>query len=92
MWREVQERFREYFPGVDGVRREIVPRRKVALSCSAEHLFKQASGCLASALAILGIEGDAQQVGELVADFMRGAKENSATSKRQSALVIRRSL
>ncbi|MGL4941939.1 MAG: hypothetical protein ACRC46_01970, partial [Thermoguttaceae bacterium] len=76
VWREVQERFREYFPGVDGVRREIVPRGKIALSCSADHLFKQASGCLASALAILGIEGDAKQVGELVADFMRGDKEH----------------
>ncbi|MGL4942885.1 MAG: hypothetical protein ACRC46_06820, partial [Thermoguttaceae bacterium] len=75
VWREVQERFREYFPGVDGVRREVVPRQKVALDCSADALLRQASGCLAAAMAILGIEGDAKQVGETAANEMRKHKE-----------------
>jgi hypothetical protein len=48
----VQELFRAYFPGVNGIRREIQPKRKRQLSCEVMPLIKQAGGCLATAIAL----------------------------------------
>ena len=52
IWSEVQDAFRAYFPGINGVRREIQPNRKRRLSCESMPLIKQAGGCLATAIAL----------------------------------------
>lgn len=91
LWREVQQRFREYFPGVDGVRREIIPLRKRPLACSAEQLLKQATGCVASALAILqgGTENE-EQAGRAAAKLMESFRERifERSNERAAELAV----
>ena len=66
-WQEVQELFRAYFPGINGVRREILPNRKRQFSCEAMPLIKQAAGCLATATALkFGRQPSKQQVMQMV--------------------------
>ena len=67
IWQEVQETFRAYFPGINGIRREIQPNRKRRLSCEAMPLIKQAGGCLATAIALqFGKQPSKQQLMHLV--------------------------
>lgn len=67
IWQEVQELFRAYFPGINGVRREIQPNRKRQLSCEVMPLVKQAGGCLATAIALkFGKQPTKQQLMYLV--------------------------
>jgi len=67
VWQEVQEAFRAYFPGINGVRREIQSNRKRRLSCESTPLIKQAGGCLATAIALqFGKQPTKQQLMHLV--------------------------
>jgi hypothetical protein len=59
IWLQVQSRFLEVFPGVDGHRQEIKRITNNQVRCSAEHLHLQACGCLAtSAVLELGAGAD----------------------------------
>jgi hypothetical protein len=63
IWQEVQDAFRRYFPGINGVRREIQPNRKRRVSCESMPLIKQAGGCLATAIALqFGKQASKQQL------------------------------
>lgn len=67
IWQEVQSLFHAYFPGVNGIRREIPPNSKRQLSCEVMPLIKQAGGCLATAIALkFGKQPSKQQVMHLV--------------------------
>ena len=67
VWQEVQEAFRAYFPGINGVRREIQPNSKRRISCESTPLIKQAGGCLATAIALqFGKQPTKQQLMQLV--------------------------
>jgi hypothetical protein len=67
VWQEVQEAFRAWFPGINGVRREVQPNRKRRISCESTPLIKQAGGCLATAIALqFGKQTTKQQLMHLV--------------------------
>ena len=60
LWREVQDAFEKWFPGVDGHREDVKRNKNKVLRCSEEHLIKQACGCLATAASMsLGVADSA---------------------------------
>jgi hypothetical protein len=59
LWLQVQSRFLEVFPGVQGERQEVKRNKNNHVRCSAEHLHSQVCGCLAtSAVLELGTGAD----------------------------------
>lgn len=62
-WREVQEAFERYFPGVDGHNEEVHRSYDRSLKCSEEHLAAQGGGCLSSMVALrIGVAESVDQV------------------------------
>lgn len=52
LWREVQEAFAKWFPGVDGHNRDVKRDYDRKIKANADHLVKQAVGCMATACAL----------------------------------------
>ena len=71
-WKEVQDLFEKYFPGVEGHNEEVKRTYDRSIKCTEKHFVAQGTGCFASLVALrIGVADTANEVKSILYEIIR---------------------